>query len=57
MAKCYQSALPFPRLTGRRVEVEFSGGDFTSNGGSPLTQEVDRRLGLSDAVARVTSTP
>ena len=46
MAKCYQSALPFPRLEGRRVEVEFSGGDITSNGGSPLLRQVDRRLGL-----------
>ncbi len=57
MAKCYQSALPFPRLAGRRVEVEFSGGDITSNGGSPLLLQVDRRLGLSDAVARVLHDP
>ena len=53
MAKCYQSALPFPRLAGRKIEVEFSGGDITSNGGSPLLLKVDRRLGLSEAAARV----
>ena len=57
MAKCYQNALPFPRLGGRRVEVEFSGGDITSNGGSPLLRQVDSRLGLSDAVARVLHDP
>ena len=57
MTKCYQSVLPFPRLAGRRVEVEFSGGDITSNGGGPLLLKLDRRLGLSDAVARVLRDP
>ena len=57
MAKCYQSALPFPRLAGRKIEVEFSGGDITSNGGSPLLLKVDRRLGLSEAAARVLHDP
>ena len=56
MAKCYLSALPFPRLEGRRVEVEFSGSDITRNGGSPRLRQVDRRIGLSDAVARYYTT-
>ena len=49
---CYQNTLPFPPIEGRKVEVEFSGGDITSNGGAALIRQVDRRLGLSDAVAR-----
>ena len=30
MTECYQNALPFPRIEGRKVEVEFSGGDIMS---------------------------
>ena len=56
MAKYYLSALPFPRLEGRRVDVEFSSSDITGNGGSPGLRQVDRRLGLSDAVARYYTT-
>ena len=57
MTKCYQNALPFPRIEGRKVEVEFSGGGITSNGGAALIRQVDRRLGLSDAVARALHDP
>ena len=57
MAKCHRSAPPFPRLGGRKVEVEFSGGDITGNGGGPLLLKADLRLGLSDAVARVLHDP
>ena len=57
MTAYYQSALLFPRIEGRRVEVDFSGGDITSNGGAALIREVGRRLGLSDAAARALHDP
>ena len=50
---CYD----FQALKGRKVELEFSGGDITSNGGAALIRQVDRRLGLSDAVARALHDP
>jgi len=39
------------------VEVNFQGGDITSDGGVLLLQQVDRRLGLSEAIARILDEP
>ena len=36
----------------RRVRVDFSGGSISSNVGALLLREVDRKLGLTDRVAR-----
>lgn len=52
MTKCYQSSLPFPPVKRRKVEADFSGGDITSNGGIGLLAQVDRQMGLTEAVAR-----
>jgi len=39
---------------GRRVvEAAFDGGDIVSDGGAPLLQMVDERVGLTRAAARV----
>ena len=46
-------ALSFPECRRRRVRVNFFGGSISSNGGSMLLREVDRRLRLTMAVARV----
>jgi len=46
------SKIEFPRCCGRRVEVDFAGGDISSNGGAPLLSAVDRRLGLLSGLAR-----
>ena len=35
----------------RRLEVDFSAGQVSSDGGSVLLREADRRLGLSEALA------
>jgi len=40
---------PFKR---RRVDVSFDGGDVSSDGGVLLIRQLDRRLGLLDAVAK-----
>jgi hypothetical protein len=39
------------------VEANFQGGDITSDGGVLLLQQVDRRLGLTAAVARTLDDP
>jgi hypothetical protein len=52
VTKCYQSSFEFPSVKRRKVEVDFSGGDITSNAGIGLIAQVDRRMGLTRAVAR-----
>ena len=51
MTECYRTPLQFPSVKRRKVEADFSGGDITGNGGVTLLSRVDRRLGLTRAVA------
>ncbi len=51
MAKYYQKTFEFPRSNGRAVEVNFNGGNISSDGGVLLLRQADRLLGLSEAVA------
>ena len=52
VTKWNHETLSFSRCRGRLLQVHFCGGSISSNGGSLLLHEVDRRLGLSLAVAR-----
>src|SRR5206468_10828239 len=52
-----EAALGFPACRKRSVEVDFSGGAVSSNGGVLLMRAADRRLGLSAAAARVLRDP
>jgi hypothetical protein len=47
------SSLPlnFPLLARKPVQVDFSGGDLSSDGGLLLLAQLDRRLGLTERVA------
>lgn len=49
MTKCTTSVSNFQRMAGRCVQVDFSGGDITSDAGLILLGKLDRRLGLSKA--------
>ena len=57
MTNCTQESFQFPVLKRRIVEANFQGGDITSNGGVLLLQQVDHRLGLSEAVAHTLDDP
>ena len=57
MTNCTQESFQFPACKRRKVEANFQGGDITSDGGVLLLQQVDRRLGLSEAVARALDDP
>lgn len=57
MTNCTQESFRFPACQRRVVEANFSGGDITSDGGVLLLRQVDRRLGLSKAVAAVIEDP
>jgi hypothetical protein len=47
VAKRYQKAPAFSPVKRRQVEVDFSGGEVTSDGGVMLLREVDRQIGLT----------
>jgi hypothetical protein len=57
VTNCTQESFQFPVCKRRRVEANFQGGDITSDGGVLLLQQVDRQLGLSEAVARTLEDP
>src|SRR5512134_3877057 len=57
MPKCTAPVLHFPRCQRRHVQAEFTGGEITSDGGVLLLRQVDRRLGLLQAVDRVLPDP
>ena len=57
MTDCNQQQFLFPRCKGRRVEACFSGGAITSNGGVLLLRQADRRLGLTERVAKALCDP
>ena len=52
MTKCTQAFFDFPLCKRRRVETSFDGGDITSDGGVLLVRQVDRAIGLTQAIGR-----
>lgn len=57
MTDCNPQQLSFFRCKGRVVEALFEGGDITSNGGALLLRQADRRLGLTERVAKALCDP
>ncbi len=52
MTECNHEAFSFSNCRKRQVKGNFFGDSISSNGGSLLLREVDRRMGLTMAVAR-----
>ena len=50
MTQCTGLPLRFASLGRGKMAVDFQGGDLTSDGGLPLLREVDRKIGLVDAL-------
>ena len=50
MTDCTTQPLLFASVDRRQIVADFRGGDLTSDGGLPLLREVDRRIGLIDAL-------
>lgn len=57
MPKCTADELGFGRLGRRLIEANFEGGALSSDGGLMLLRQVDRRIGLSKAVASALHDP
>jgi len=47
MAKCTTTPELFPACKSRKIDVDFEGGQITSDAGSLLIRQVDRKLGLT----------
>ena len=52
MTECYQTSLPFPRVSRRRVEADFTGGDISSDGGVLLLRQANEKVGLTRALSK-----
>ena len=52
MTDCTLSKIDFPACNKRRVEVDFAGGDISSNGGALLLAQADKRTGLLADLSR-----
>jgi hypothetical protein len=50
MTECNAQPLLFSSLGHKKILADFNGGDLTSDGGLPLLREVDRKIGLIDAL-------
>lgn len=57
MTKCTSNQLQFGRLGRLSIEANFEGGALSSDGGLMLLRQLDRRIGLSDAVANALHDP
>lgn len=53
MTKGYQNAPAFSPVKRRKLDVSFTGGDVTSDGGVVLLREMDRRLGLTKSLDKI----
>ena len=51
MTNCKPKSFYFPSYNGKKIEVNFNGGDVTSDGGVLLLREIDRKLGLTKKVS------
>jgi len=54
---CNPELFHFPAVKKRTVSASFTGGDVTSDGGIALLRQIDRRLGLTNALAKVLPDP
>ena len=50
MTECITKAIEFSRIDRRQVTTDFLGGRLTSDAGILLLREVDRKIGLLDAI-------
>jgi len=57
MPDCTATKVEFSKLGRRELQVDFSGGAISSDGGLLLLREVDRRLKLTERVAKVVGDP
>lgn len=53
MTNCKPKSIYFPANKSKKVELNFNGGDVTSDGGVLLLREIDRKIGLTKQIANL----
>ena len=53
MTECYQSWFDFPVCKSRKIQVDFNGGNVSSDAGVLLLRQADRKLGLTQDLHRL----
>jgi hypothetical protein len=57
VTECNRQSLTFSSLSRRKIVADFDGGRLTSDTGGLLLREVDRRIGLTAALANCITDP
>jgi len=57
MTECNSRRIEFSSLKRKKVQADFDGGQITSDAGAVLLREVDRRIGMIDAINRCIPDP
>ena len=57
MTDCNTQTLLFSSLGSKKIHADFNGGSLTSDAGAVLVREVDRRIGLIEAIDRCIPDP
>jgi hypothetical protein len=57
MTDCTTQPLLFSSIGSKKIQADFKGGSLTSDAGAALLREVDKRLGLIDAINRCIPDP
>lgn len=57
MTECTPDRDLFPACKSRKIEVDFNGGQISSDGGSLLLRQIDRKLGLTRRVDKALVDP
>ena len=52
MTECITESLLFSKLKNKKIQADFNGGTLTSDAGALLLREVDKKIGLIDAINR-----
>lgn len=53
MTKCNTSTICLPTVKRRNIKLDFDGGNVTSDGGGVLLKLIDKKIGLTDRIAKV----
>jgi hypothetical protein len=57
MTECNQQTIQFSSLKNKKILADFNGGSLTSDAGALLLREVDKHVGLIDAINRCIPDP
>jgi len=57
MTECITKPIEFSRLSRKKIQADFNGGTLTSDAGALLLRELDKRIGLIDAINRCIPDP